>query len=219
MPCESRHSVSCGKITQCESALSPTFQKIASRQYNRPKADFNLTSRPRNLRFRHSDRNMPIWLLIGKEDLEELRIHTQETARKTTSNIDTMYHLRYNSMIMAKQPAPTKRLPAAFFANSAGEMPVRTWLLSLSVEDRKIVGDDIRTAEFGWPIGMPLCRSLSGRKGLWEIRSHLTYGRIARVLFCTHNSTMVLLHGFIKKTQQTPTKELQIAVARQKGLT
>ena len=119
---------------------------------------------------------------------------------------------------MGKKSASTKRLPAAFFENLAGEMPVRTWLRSLSDEDRKIVGDDIRTAEYGWPVGMPLCRSLTGHKGLWEIRSNLTNGRIARVLFCTHDGKMLLLHGFIKKTQQTPAREIEIAVARQKGL-
>jgi phage-related protein len=76
----------------------------------------------------------------------------------------------------------------------------------------------LRTAEFGWPVGMPICRSLAGYKGLWEIRSNLSHGRISRVLFCVHGGQMVLLHGFIKKTQRTPERELDIAVARQKGL-
>jgi hypothetical protein len=49
-----------------------------------------------------------------------------------------------------------------FFENERGKMPVRDWLLSLNGEDRKIIGDDIQDAEFGWPIGMPLCRSMSG---------------------------------------------------------
>lgn len=97
-------------------------------------------------------------------------------------------------------------------------MPVREWLLSLSDDDRKVIGDDIRTAEFGWPIGMPLCRSISGRSGLWEIRSSLADGRISRVLFCVHAGRMVLLHGFVKTTQKTPDHELDVAVARQKGL-
>ena len=97
-------------------------------------------------------------------------------------------------------------------------MPVRDWLLSLSPADRKIIGDDIRTAEFGWPIGMPLCRPITGRRGLWEIRSSLPSGRIARVFFCTHESSMILLHGFIKKTQKTPDKELDIAEKRMRGL-
>ncbi|WP_171562813.1 MULTISPECIES: type II toxin-antitoxin system RelE/ParE family toxin [unclassified Roseobacter] len=97
-----------------------------------------------------------------------------------------------------------KRLPARFFALEGGREPVRDWLLGLSAEDRKAIGDDIRTAELGWPIGMPLCRSLKGRKGLWGVRTKLKGGRIARVFFCAHDGNMVLLHGFIKKTEKTP---------------
>ena len=112
----------------------------------------------------------------------------------------------------------TKRVPARFFANDSGNEPVRDWLLSLSDEDRQIIGDDIRALEFGWPIGMPLCRPISGRKGLWEVRSSLPGGRIARVLFCIHEGHLALLHGFEKKTQKTPDRELDIAVKRMKGL-
>lgn len=111
-----------------------------------------------------------------------------------------------------------KRLPARFFESEMGKVPVREWLIELSAEDRKVIGDDIRTAEFGWPIGMPLCRSLKGRKGLWEIRSNLSDGRIARVFFCAHQGSMVLLHGFIKKTQKTPNNELDTAEKRMRGL-
>ena len=95
---------------------------------------------------------------------------------------------------------------------------MRDWLLELRSEDRKVIGDDIRTAEFGWPIGMPLCRSLKGRKGLWEIRSNLSDGRIGRVLFCAQEGSMVLLHGFVKKSQKTPDKELDTAEKRMRGL-
>ena len=111
-----------------------------------------------------------------------------------------------------------KRLPAKFFLSKTGKMPVREWLLSLSERDRKAIGDDICTAEFGWPVGMPLCRSIAGQKGLWEIRISLSGGRIARVFFCVHNSHMALLHGFIKKTQKTPDKELKTAIMRMRGL-
>lgn len=111
-----------------------------------------------------------------------------------------------------------KRLPARFFESDTGKVPVREWLLNLSQDDRKVIGDDIRTAEFGWPIGMPLCRSIKGRKGLWEIRSNLSDGRIARVFFCSHEGSMVLLHGFIKKSQKTPTNELDVADKRMRGL-
>ena len=111
-----------------------------------------------------------------------------------------------------------KHLPARFFESETGRTPVREWLLTLSSEDRKTVGDDIRTAEFGWPVGMPLGRSIKGRKGLWEIRSSLSDGRIARVFFCIHDGSMVLLHGFVKKTQKTPDRELMVATKRMRGL-
>lgn len=111
-----------------------------------------------------------------------------------------------------------KRLPAVFFQTEAGKEPVRDWLKDLNDEDRKVIGDDIRDCEFAWPISMPLCRSLKGRAGLWEIRSNLPSNRIARVLFCIHEGHMILLHGFIKKTQKAPAKDVEIAVARRKGL-
>jgi phage-related protein len=109
-----------------------------------------------------------------------------------------------------------KKLPAGFYRTPANTEPVREWLKSLSAEDRRIVGFDIATAELGWPVGMPLCRSLAG--GLWEIRSSLTGGRIARVIFCVEKGYMVLLHGFIKKSQKTPQAGLQLARKRQKEI-
>lgn len=96
-------------------------------------------------------------------------------------------------------------------------MPVREWLLGLPSEERKSIGDDIRTAEVGWPIGMPLCRPMGG--GLWEVRTNLPNGTIARVLFCAHEGEMILLHGFIKKTQKTPQADLDLARKRMRGLT
>jgi phage-related protein len=110
-----------------------------------------------------------------------------------------------------------KRLPAAFFQLSSGREPVREWLKSLQEEDRKVIGEDIKDVEFSWPIGMPLCRSLG--KGLWEVRSDLSGGRIARVVFCIARSQMVLLHGFIKKTQKTPAADLEVALKRKKDIT
>jgi phage-related protein len=109
-----------------------------------------------------------------------------------------------------------KRLPAAFFVLPSGREPVRDWLKNLSAADRKAIGEDIKDVEFSWPIGMPLCRNLGG--GLWEVRSDLPLGRIARVMFCVHDGRMVLLHGFIKKSQKTPISELDVAVKRKKAL-
>ena len=86
--------------------------------------------------------------------------------------------------------------------------------MALSLEDRKLVGRDIQKVEFGWPLGMPYCRSLGN--GLWEVRSDLTDGKIARVVFSVVRERMVLLHGFIKKTQKTPAQDLRLALRRMK---
>ena len=110
-----------------------------------------------------------------------------------------------------------KRIVVRFYRTDSGREPVREWLLELSPEDRKIIGDDLQTLEFGWPVGMPLCRSISGHKGLWEVRSNLTRGRIARVLFAVADGQLVALHGFIKKTQKTPERDLAVAAKRMKG--
>ena len=109
-----------------------------------------------------------------------------------------------------------KRLPARFFQQASGAQPVRDWLLALAPQDRKRVGDDIRTAEFGRPVGMPLSRALG--QGLWEVRTDLAGNRIARVFFCEFQGEMILLHAIIKKTKQTPTADLQLAHRRRKGL-
>ena len=110
-----------------------------------------------------------------------------------------------------------KRVLAAFYRTGLGREPVREWLKELGPDDRRIVGNDLQTLEYGWPIGMPLCRAIRSHKGLWEVRSNLSSGRIARILFCMTGGRMVLLHAFIKKTQKTPDRELNIAVRRMKG--
>ncbi|HUE51697.1 MAG TPA: type II toxin-antitoxin system RelE/ParE family toxin [Terriglobales bacterium] len=92
---------------------------------------------------------------------------------------------------------------------------MRQWLKSLEPQDRRIIGEDIKGVEFSWPIGMPLVRSL-GRE-LWEVRSSLPHGRIARVIFCVEKDCMMLLHGFLKKTQKTPKQEIDLALKRKKA--
>lgn len=92
---------------------------------------------------------------------------------------------------------------------------MREWLKSLDLHDRKTIGEDIKDVEFSWPIGMPLVRSLG--RDLWEVRSSLKGGRIARVIFCVEPDCMVLLHGFEKKTQKTPKREIDLALKRMKG--
>lgn len=110
---------------------------------------------------------------------------------------------------------PTE-IPVIFYRTSAGAEPVVEWLRSLPPDDRRAVGADLATVQFGWPIGMPLCRSLS--QGLWEVRSTLPSRRIARLLFFVHENRIGVVHGFIKKTQKTPTDELDLARRRMKEM-
>lgn len=102
-------------------------------------------------------------------------------------------------------------LTVRFYRSLKGTEPARDWLKSLPVEARKAIGEDIKTVQFGWPLGMPLVRKME--PGLWEVRSHVSEG-IARVLFTTSGSTMVLLHGFVKKSAKTPANELATARKR-----
>lgn len=112
--------------------------------------------------------------------------------------------------------APHKKIQARFYELPSGKMPVREWLLELTRDDCRAMGYDIQTVEFGWPIGMPVCRPLGN--GLYEVRSSLADGKIGRILFCIIANEMVLLHGFVKKTQKTPQAELTLAVKRMKEI-
>jgi phage-related protein len=104
-------------------------------------------------------------------------------------------------------------LKVNFYKSDAGAEPVREWLKALSAADRKIIGEDIKTVQYGWPLGMPLVRKMA--PNLWEVRINLE-NRIARVLFTVEDNVMVLLHGFIKKSQDTPAADLKTAMNRLK---
>ena len=106
-------------------------------------------------------------------------------------------------------------LEVYFYRTVSGNEPVKEWLKSLPKEDMKTIGTDIKTVQFGYPIGMPLTRVLHCTKGLEEIRSNISNG-IARVIFYVEDNTIILLHGFIKKSQSTPQNELDTAVKRYK---
>lgn len=106
-------------------------------------------------------------------------------------------------------------LDVRFFKTDAGAEPVRNWLRDLPAADRKFIGEDTKTVQFGWPLGMPLVRHVEGE--IWEVRIGLD-NKIARVLFTLEGSTMLLLHGFIKKQQATPKPDLHLAKDRLKQL-
>jgi phage-related protein len=111
-------------------------------------------------------------------------------------------------------PETLKPLPLAFWRSAAGREPVREWLNELRRQDKRTMGRDIAKVQFGWPIGLPLCRPLSG--GLWEVRSALPSKRQARVFFGFYDGMLIALHAIIKKTQKTPADELVLARQRLK---
>ncbi len=102
-------------------------------------------------------------------------------------------------------------LKVVFYRSEAGNEPVREWLKDLQRADKRQIGEDIKTAQLGWPLGMPLIKKID--KDLWEVRTRLADG-IARVFFTVDGEYMILLHGFIKKSQKTPQNELKTALGR-----
>ena len=108
---------------------------------------------------------------------------------------------------------PDRPLPVAFYKTGAGNEPAREWLSSLTKTEKKKIGENILTVQFGWPLGMPLVEKLES--GLWEVRTKLD-NKIARVVFTMTDDYIVLLHGFIKKSQKIPKQDLDISRSRMK---
>jgi len=107
-----------------------------------------------------------------------------------------------------------QKISVVFYRTPAGTEVVRTWLRGLGESDRNIIGQDLMRVQYRWPVGMPLCRAL--RDGLWEVRSDLASNRIARVLFSIQQGKLIVLHGFIKKSQKTPNEDLTLALRRKR---
>ena len=106
-----------------------------------------------------------------------------------------------------------QKTPVRFYRSSSGDEPARNWLQNLPKACKKILGEDIATVQYGWPVGMPLVRKME--PNLWELRSRLPDG-IARTFFTMHGHEIVLLHGFVKKSAKTPADELDVARKRMK---
>ncbi len=99
-----------------------------------------------------------------------------------------------------------------FFRTATGNEPVRAWLKRQVEHARRAIGLDLQRVHYRWPVGMPLCRAMG--EGLWEVRTSLPDGRIARVMICFADGRLYALHGFIKKTRATPDADLALARAR-----
>jgi phage-related protein len=113
-------------------------------------------------------------------------------------------------------PARLSEIPVVFYRTSGGAEPVLDWLRGLPAEDRRAIGTDLATVQFGWPLGMPLCRPLG--RGLWEVRTSLPSRRIARLLLFVGGDRIGVVHGFIKKTRKTPADDLDLARRRMKEM-
>lgn len=109
-----------------------------------------------------------------------------------------------------------KRLKVVFYKTESGIEPVRDWLKKLGRPDSILIGEDVRMVEFGWPIGMPTCKSIGKR--LFEIRTNLPGNRTSRILFFIEDKMMYLLHGFIKKSQKIPQSDLNLALKRRREM-
>ena len=107
----------------------------------------------------------------------------------------------------------TRKISAIFYRSASGDEPVREWLKALSKADRQTIGEDIAYVQYKWPIGKPRVDHLRG--SIWEVRSKIG-NRIARVLFAVEQSEMILLHAFVKKTQQTNPADIELATKRLK---
>ncbi len=118
-----------------------------------------------------------------------------------------------SSMIVPPTPRSPK-ITLVFFRSASGNEPVRDWLLDLPEANRAAVGQDLTRVQWRWPVGMPLVRPMGG--GLYEVRTSLPDGTIARVLICFHGGELYALHGFIKKTKTTPKSDLDLALKRKK---
>ncbi len=120
-----------------------------------------------------------------------------------------------SKMIQSEASENLPRLTVRFYREASGSEPVRDWLKSLPSNEKREIGIDIKTVQFGWPMGMPVVDFIE--RDIWEVRSRFST-RIARVLFTLDGSYMILLHGFIKKDRKTPKPDLDLARQRLKKL-
>jgi len=121
-------------------------------------------------------------------------------------SFDILHIILYIMSMDRKEP-----LKAAFFETENGNQPVRDFILECTREARKEIGSDIFAVQKSFPLGLPLVEKID--TDLWEIRSHISDG-ICRIFFTVCQETIVLLHGFVKKSQKIPSKETETAKKR-----
>ena len=102
----------------------------------------------------------------------------------------------------------------AFYQTPSGNKVVLEFIRDLSAEDRKVVGEDLKTVQIGFPMGLPLCRPLG--EGLYEIRSSLASRREMRLIFYFDRprQSLAIVHALIKKSAKLPKADLELARKR-----
>ena len=149
------------------------------------------------------------FLSISKQKLMKAAILVGFNHSCLTAWLAKMYLLWYTLNKRSFMYKNQEKLEVVFFKTDKGSEPVREWLIGLKKEDKKSIGEDVKTVQFGWPLGMPLVKNLG--QGLWEIRTNLSDKRISRIIFFMDKSSMVLVNGFIKKSRKTPKEELDLS--------
>jgi phage-related protein len=101
-----------------------------------------------------------------------------------------------------------------FYATASGNRVVLDFLRALPADDKKVVGEDLKTVQIGFPMGLPLCRPLGD--GLYEVRSSLPSKREFRLIFFFDRARQVLLvvHALFKKSAKLPKADLDLARKR-----
>ncbi|MCJ7842567.1 type II toxin-antitoxin system RelE/ParE family toxin [Lederbergia sp. NSJ-179] len=91
-----------------------------------------------------------------------------------------------------------------------GVAPVIEYLQSLSPKhETKVLRSIQLLEEFGPEIGMPHVRHLND--GIYELRTSFSSNIFRTLFFHWHENKLVLTHGFTKKTQKTPAREIRRA--------
>lgn len=103
---------------------------------------------------------------------------------------------------------------AVFYETASGNEVVLDTIRQLSDEEKKVVGEDLKTVQIGFPMGLPLCRPLGD--GLYEVRSSLPSKREFRLIFFFDRARQCLLvvHALFKKSAKLPKADLDLARKR-----
>ena len=111
--------------------------------------------------------------------------------------------------------AQTEEWNIVYYESLGGNIPVYDFIESLSPVAKSKVSNtlDLLT-EYGIKLGLPHVKKVAGTE-LWELR--ILGGDSIRIFYiATSGRAFLMLHGFIKRSQKAPKKDIKIALARLK---